>query len=169
MSLPFLLSLPLPPFLLGGSLCVPDSGQILPVLGDGPLWDKCSYLSLEAGLAFKTPGQAFKPAPLKSYGLLSGTFCCEIIADAVSQWLSPETWWIPPNMPGQVRNWQDWKQKLGKTAIYQALLTQNPKDSLLILWMEESIRLNTIVPSKWINCYGNANESDKICAMLEWR
>lgn len=38
---------------------------------------------------------------------------------------------------------------------------QDHNDTLLMPRMERSVRLNTIVPSKLINCYENANGSDK--------
>lgn len=78
MALPFLLSLPLHPFLWGGSLCVSVPGQRLRDTNAG-------YNSLEAWLEFQDPDQDFKLAPLKSSGLLSGKFSSDITADADSR------------------------------------------------------------------------------------
>lgn len=79
------LSVLLHPFLLGGSLCVCCWAETASARRQSPVRQMQGYISPEAGLDFKDPGQVLKLASFTSYGLLSGKFCCAITADSVSQ------------------------------------------------------------------------------------
>ena len=122
--------------------------------------------SLEASLEFKDPGQDFKLAPFKSYGLVSG--CFQVTADAVSQCLHQRCDGGPPKTLDLVREWHQQKQELGKIVIQQDLLMQNHNDMLFLLRTEGSFRLNTSLPSKLISCYLVTKSCLTLCDFMNY-
>lgn len=125
MPLPFLLSLPFHPFLLGGPLCVSVVGQRL--LGDSPLWDKCRLHQPQGWAGVQRSWPRFQTGSIQErwtpeWHILLWYYCwCRFLVTPTG------TWWTITQHTRPSQGLAGWKAKIRKDCNVSALVNAKPQ------------------------------------------